>query len=175
MAETTIKHLHKLLQSTKPAEVKQGIAALSTNGNEQTIDVLLDLMMLHNDDPELLELFSAPLREIKHKKASVRLLERLSDENFNPIRRQMISGAWNSGLNMDAHIHILASIAIKGDYETAIECMTAIDQMVLPVDEASLSEAQLILGEWLHTAKDSDHKTLINIIFESVNLLARVS
>jgi hypothetical protein len=67
---------------------------------------------------------------------------------------------------------VLARIAIESDYETAIECMTAIDQMVLPVNEASLSEAQIILGEWLHTAKDSDHKKLVQAIFDSVNLLS---
>ena len=48
--------------------------------------------------------------------------------------RMLVSSCWQSGLNYSSYVSDLAETFITGDYITAVECMTVIEEFIYEVN-----------------------------------------
>ena len=86
----------------------------------------------------------------------------LQDEPDANARKLVLSAIWNSKLPFDAHLPFFVMLATQGDYLEALDCLTVIENMAGPFEEAQLLEAQLLLKEYIEErAPQSDQKAQI--------------
>jgi hypothetical protein len=59
----------------------------------------------------------------------------------------LVSSCWQSGLNYSDYSLDLAKVFLKGDYITAIECLTVIEDSVHELNKAVKDEIMMMLKE----------------------------
>ena len=88
-------------------------------------------------------------------------------EVINEIRKQwkpdtismLVSSCWQSGLNYSEYSLDLAKVFLKGDYITAIECLTVIEESVRELSKATKEEIMKML-EVTHISQINEKKEL---------------
>ena len=78
-----------------------------------------------------------------------------STEVINEIRKQwkadtismLVSSCWQSGLDYSGYSPDLAEVFLKGDYVTALECLTVIEESVLELSREGKDEIIKIIEE----------------------------
>jgi hypothetical protein len=59
----------------------------------------------------------------------------------------LISSCWQSGLNYSEYSADLAKVFLNGDYITAIECLTVIEESIQNLNKATRAKILKILNE----------------------------
>lgn len=166
---------HKLLASSKETDHLEGLKQIRSKGDASSIPVMLELTISAHASPKVkLEIFGM-LKEIKVRGAEQPLIDALLDNRFETIRAELLSAIWCSGLNPVKGVHVISQIAVSGSLVIAIECMTVIDNLEPPFDDTSLSEAQIILGNYLNNNPHPELEPIIRSMFNTVNQMAELS
>lgn len=121
---------------------KKWIAALGSNDpllilpvlyeirNSGSITLLPDLLNMVNKNSgqqvrnEILKLLS----EMKSQDAAPIIAESLSKNDYGDYLPALVAACWQSGLNFSQHLRIFAGIFIRGDYMSALESFTVIEE-----------------------------------------------
>lgn len=107
---------------------------------------------------------------LKQENVDIALLEVIKNEKFNSIKNFIISAFWESGIDASKHLLDFIEITTKGDYMTAVEVMTLVDQME-HMDKEDIEEAMLILNKERDgddANKNSIHLSIIEILNEKL-------
>lgn len=102
------------------------------------------------------------LSDILDSDAVPEFIDFLGAETDAEIRKLVLSAIWNSKLGFDEHLPFFVMLASQGDYLEALDCLTVLENMSGPFEEAQLLEAQLLLKEYLEEkAPQTDQKAQI--------------
>jgi hypothetical protein len=122
----------EMLREEEPFEGAIGLLASCYNGNEAS-EVRKAIVGFMNDlkDKELRpEVMNEVKKNWKHETISM-----------------LVASCWQSGLDYSAFSSVLAEAFLKGDYKTAIECFTVIEESVPSLTKTEKDEIIKILDK----------------------------
>ena len=146
------------LGSAEDKVVLKTIHHLRSGGNIRYLPELLKL--LNNSGKEVIEKeLIRFLADIKNPVAKKFLIKGLKDPELSRARGYIVSVCWQSGMDYSQELDLFVSLFLHGDYMTALECFTVIEESVMDMkreDIASLRE-QVVGG----LKKVSEEKKLL--------------
>jgi hypothetical protein len=89
------------------------------------------------------------------------MMQTIFDPSYIEIRHELLSTIWNSRIDYSNFLAEFVEIASEGDYLEALECLTIIENLDGPFEEADILEAQLHLKEYLESTTKTDEKSIL--------------
>jgi hypothetical protein len=142
---------YKYLESGSDTEVLQTIESLRVEGNEHSIPFLVKTLVTRNNE-EIKNAVANLLFELKNENALPALIASILNPENKEYKSILISACWESGLNCSSYLSFFVDLAIQSDYLECIECLTVIENMPGPFDDALLIEC----AERAKNAADED-------------------
>lgn len=149
-----------LLFSSDDKEVMRGLKMVRDHGDPSSIRPMLDVHRSTTSDAVRAEV-EAILQSLKTESVVDTLVEALSSDDYVDQRAVILSGLWHSGLFPNEHVDTIVRVAIQGDFMTAIEATTVVENMEPPFEYEALEEASLSLQEYLDEEPGEDKTELI--------------
>lgn len=127
--------------------VLKAIHKLRYEGNIHYIPELIKLLNQTGKEPVERELIRF-LADIKDSAAAPLILDSLRDPELAPARGNIISACWQSGFDFSDDLMLFIELFLDGDYRTALESFTVIEESVIKLGKVELEKArERVLGE----------------------------
>lgn len=162
---TEIELIKKDLFAADHAKVVSALKRTRELGNHSLIEPLLTLFLNEKDELVRSEIKDM-LSTLKISKAQSELETALVNPLFKPIRADILSFLWNSGMNPKKSTLAIAQAAVDGDFLTALEALTLMESMTGVLDEAQVMEATILLRHALEDKKNADKQDLLRSLFQ---------
>ncbi len=151
-----LNNIIKDLSSNDNKTVLTALKQLRKHGKPEAIKPLADLLLTSESD-EISTTTINLLYDLKDQNVVDELMLCIEDEKYDEIKPILVAVFWQSKLDGSNYISSFVREAIKGDYMTAIEVMTVIDNF----DEATFNEEEIInlkydLDETIVDIKEND-------------------
>jgi len=108
---------------------------------------LLTAFYDQSDEFTVRKTISGFLNDLKDQSVCEEMIKEIRKKWKADTISMLVSSCWQSGLNYSQYSLDLAKIFLKGDYVTAIECLTVIEESVDELSSARKSEIIKILDE----------------------------
>tara|TARA_Y100000385_G_scaffold23759_1_gene22933 strand:- start:3699 stop:4265 length:567 start_codon:yes stop_codon:yes gene_type:complete len=150
------KSIEKSLLSDDEKMFDSMIKFLEKNGKLEYLSKIIGL--LNNiSDARKAKVFSF-LSKLKQKDAAPIMMEIVKDEKNKPFQDLILNSFWNSSIDYSAYFSEFVEISCKGRYITALECLTILENLKGPFNEAQILDAQLHLKNYLELENKQDDK-----------------
>jgi hypothetical protein len=158
-SEKRIKELDEILNKGNNKVITEAIDLLRLEKPFEGAIGLLTAFFDKTDDFSIRKSISGFMNDLKDQS--------VCQEVINEIRKQwkpdtismLVSSCWQSGLNYSEYSLDLAKVFLKGDYITAIECLTVIEESVRELSKATKEEIMKML-EVTHISQINEKKEL---------------
>ncbi len=147
------------LFDTDTVKVKKALSKVKRDGRAAHFPALMDLYVKSGEGPIKDELVQM-LQETKLEGADEVLVGLLEDERFKDHQGFILTCIWNSGYQPVEHLDVITGAALRGDYMTAFEVLTVLENLEPPFDMDVLTVAHLDISDHLES-EDPDEKTAI--------------
>lgn len=134
------------LRSENDLNVLKALRELRSGGSIHYIPELLNL--LNNTRSETVEKELVRfLSDVKDTAAVPLIVEGLRDHELAGARGNIISACWQSGLDFSRDVNLFVNLFLEGDYRTALESFTVIEEAVVKLSGDKMEQARkLLLG-----------------------------
>jgi hypothetical protein len=122
------------LRSGNKKAIIDTISSLRKRGKISTLPELFELM-LATEDQEIMEVAVNLLNDLKKKEAIPVIIDAIADKNYLPIQKELLASCWQCGLDYHDHIMLFIDVAISGDYATAFEAFTVIEDCIGEIED----------------------------------------
>ncbi|MFK7756945.1 MAG: hypothetical protein AB8B53_08460 [Flavobacteriales bacterium] len=136
------------LFSSDETKVLTALATIEKDGSRGMVEPVLELLVRSDSEAVKQEVLNQ-MSQLKIGDMEDLFMEKLQHEDFKSYQQQVIACMWNSGMNPINHLDVLAEVAVKGDYMTALEVLTLVENMEGPFDHESLTDAFSEVGLFL--------------------------
>ncbi|MCF8362016.1 MAG: hypothetical protein K9G70_05270 [Prolixibacteraceae bacterium] len=161
----------KKLYSNDSTQVSNALDDIKLNGNSNYIPILVDL--LHkNENQEANDKILKILSEIKHTDAVPELINAIENEKYTSIHELLVRVCWENGLDFTNYFSTFIDILITGDYMTAFEAFTVIENSEGTLSETSADEYINLLNKEIENVP-TDRATLIKHTIEFLPSLVK--
>lgn len=145
------------VQSDNLEKAKAALQSLKVHGDITVIEPLLRYQLSADGEKMKTEIhiFLADIFDVKAGPEFIRLL---GDSSSIDYRVDLLNVLWNSKLNFSEYIDKFVEMAVDGDFLTAFECLTIIENLSGPFDEAAIIESQISLGKYTNHPSKSEQK-----------------
>jgi HEAT repeat protein len=134
------------LSSENEGIVIRAIQDLRSGGNIHYIPELLKLLNRTSSEPVEKELVRF-LSDVKDTAAVPLILDGLRDRDLAGARENIVSACWQSGLDFSRGVELFVRLFLEGDYRTALESFTVIEESLMNLSEEKIESARnLVLG-----------------------------
>jgi len=123
-----LQKIHAALFSADDAEVEKALASLVKGGTALSILPLIELYV-STDNDKFKTVAEKLLYSLKVPDASVYLMEALADTHYEDFKPFILSIFWNAGISPHSHLLALTEEAVHGDFETAFEVLTIVENI----------------------------------------------
>lgn len=157
--QVTLK-IAKLLadvQSGVPAKVRTALDALQVSGKDTIIEPLIRSIALQTDEESIEEIIEF-LSSLKSTSASKEVMACLRNPELSEFKIQVLSTIWNSPLDYSEYLAEFVEMAVTGDFLVLIECLTIIENLNGPFEEADILESQLLLKAYYDGTSRNEQK-----------------
>lgn len=165
-----LNNIIKDLGSDDKYTVLTAIKQLRKHGNRLAIQPLIDLLHTSKED-EITNDLIALLYDLKDQSVVDDIITAIEDDTYTSIKPILISIFWQSKLDGSDYLANFVQQAIHGDYATAIEVMTVIDNLDASFDEEEISNLRFDLDDALQYEEDEDKANLLATIQVALNEL----
>ncbi|MEN8228761.1 MAG: hypothetical protein ABFS38_11465, partial [Bacteroidota bacterium] len=124
-----LKNQIQALRSGNRSAILTTLKELRRDGNVSVLPDLFDLL-LDQEDEQIINEISSLLSDLKEKDAAAALVEAIGNPDNAKILTILVSACWQNGLSYGKYIHTFVEVLIRGEYETAIEAFTVIEEAV---------------------------------------------
>jgi hypothetical protein len=134
-----IKQISQQLESGNAKEILKALEIIPEKGDEQHIPLLLDILTISTDEQvktKVLEL----LFNIKVSAVKKYIIQYLKQAQTEENKQQLLSVIWQAGLDVSEHLDEITGILISGNYLTAIEAFTVIEECMNHIENKELIE-----------------------------------
>ena len=164
--QVTLK-IAKLLadvQSGVPAKVTAALDALQVSGKDSIVEPLIRAIKLQTDEENIAEIIEF-LSSLKSTSASKEVMACLKNPELADLKIQILSTIWNSPLDYSEYLAEFVHLAVRGDFSTILECLTILENLNGPFEEADILESQLLLKAYYEgNARDAQKDPLMDEI-----------
>ena len=153
-SEKKHKELSEILIKGDPVLISGAIELIR---EEQAFEGAIGLLTNYYDktkDLTIRKSIEGFMNDLKDEKVIPEIIKEIRNPWKEDTISMLISSFWQSGLNFSEYLMDFAEVFIKGDYVTAIECLTVIEESVHELTAGQLNgikkhieESQLILQD----------------------------
>lgn len=148
--------INNLIKDLEAKDEKKVIGALKRIPHEGSSDMIKPMLRLVKTGPsdEVRVLLEKVLFSLKDNDCIPPLLESLNDPEFEDVNFIILASFWQSGLDVSDNLSIVVKAACDGDYMTAVEAMSVIENCE-SINDRQLAASIKHLDEALDKKKDS--------------------
>jgi HEAT repeat protein len=117
----------KALQSKDHQMILSAIQEIRVSNAVSMYPAVLELINQKADSSIRNEIFRL-ISDTKSTEAVPILAELLRNNDYGDYLHALVAACWQSGLNFGPHLKVFAKIFVHGDYRTAIEAFTVIEE-----------------------------------------------
>ena len=155
------------------AKAKAALQSLKTYGDVTIIEPLIRFQGAE-EGAELRADIHEFLADVHDDLAIPEFIRIAEEEDLAPFRNDVLNIIWNSKLDFSGYIDSIVTLAVEGDFMTAMECLTIIENMEGPFEELDIFECQLVLAKYPnHPSKSEQKDRLISDIAEFIQRAER--
>ncbi len=142
-----LEELDSLLNKNDNIQITEAIILLRDEQPFEGAVGLLTSFYDKTDDFSVRKTIEGFMNDLKDQSACVEVINEIRKE-WNPDTISMlVSSCWQSGLDYSEYSYDLAEIFLKGDYVTAIECMTVIEESAHALSKLKKDDIITLLRE----------------------------
>ena len=146
-SEKKIKELADVLEKDNNLEIAQAIELLRQEKPFEGAIGLLTAFYNKTDDFSIRKSIAGFMNDLKDQSACKEVIEQIRKKWKSDTISMLVSSCWQSRLNYSEYSLDLVGIFLNGDYVTAIECLTVIEESVNDLSESDKNEIIKILEE----------------------------
>ena len=160
------------MYSTKDDEVLDAIKAAEEVGTVEWVRPLLEVVREHPSD-EVKAAASNVLGSLKVLAAEDVLGDALDDPEFEAIGADIIGFLWNCGFHSEELLPAVVRCAVRGDFRSAMEALTWVEQLEGLNGEGDLLESILVVRGGLEDQSLSEVHALLQPLLDNLQRLER--
>lgn len=127
------------LRSGNRADILAALKEIRSTGSVAILPELIDLLADQDDELISSEIISL-LNDLKNQKAASVLTESIANPAYADISRILVAACWQNGLTYRNYLDTFVEVALTGDYATAIEAFTVIEEDVGELEQQRRKE-----------------------------------
>ena len=162
----------KSLYSTKENEVLDAIKAAEEVGTVEWVRPLLEVVRDHPSD-EVKEAAAHVLGTLKVSAAEDVLADALDDPEFESIGSDIVGYLWNCGFHSEELLPAVVRCAVRGDFRSAMEALTWVEQLEGLHGEGDLLESILVVRGGLEDETLIEVHGLLRPLLDNLHRLER--
>jgi hypothetical protein len=132
------------LESSNQASVMIAIKEISRHGNIRMLPWLFRLMQ-PSTHPVIRESILMLIGELKTREAVPVIVSELEKAERGADFTRLVAACWQSGLDFSDHIPVFIRIFVDGDYQTAVEAFSVIEESVMDAGTGVRKNCLIIL------------------------------
>jgi hypothetical protein len=141
-SDKKIKELKEILNKGNNIMITEAIELLREEKPFEGAIGLLTAFYDKTDDFSIRKTIAGFMNDLKDQSICQEVIEQIRKQWKSDTISMLVSSCWQSGLNYSDFSLDMAKVFLKGDYITAIECLTVIEESV---HELSLSKKDVII------------------------------
>lgn len=146
-SDKKIKELKEILNKDNSFIIKEAIELLREEKPFEGAIGLLTAFYDKSDDFSIRKSIAGFMNDLKEQSVCKEVIEEIR-KNWKPETISMlVSSCWQSGLNYSDYSLDLAKVFLEGDYITAIECLTVIEESADEISNKGRNEIIKMLEE----------------------------
>lgn len=146
-SDKKIRELSEILEKRNTAVISDAIETLREEKPFEGAIGLLTAFYDQTDDNTLRKLVSDFMNDLKDQSVCKEVIDEIRKKWKNDTISMLVSSCWQSGLDYAAYSADLARTFLKGDYVTAVECLTVIEESAPELTKAEKDEIIKILED----------------------------
>jgi hypothetical protein len=165
-SEKKIKDLTKILKSDNITAISGAIDLLR---NEEPFEGAIGLLTAcydKTDDFSIRKAIEGFMNDLKEQSACEEVIDEIRKQWKSDTISMLVSSCWQSGLNYSEYSLDLAKVFLTGDYVTAIECLTVIEESVNELNNAQREELIRLIEE--NPFPSADEKSTLTLELISI-------
>lgn len=172
MAEDSaaVKEIIKDLGAEDAQIVLNAIKKCRKDGNAKTFQKLLETLK-DTDEPTVETAIIEFLFDLKDEESVPILINAIEDQEMAYYHNFLVSAFWQSAIDGSAHLDVFVKAAIKGEYMTALEALTVVENFDSYFNDAELLELEADLVEAIEVEENEDKKALLTSFSDVVRNL----
>lgn len=117
------------LRSSNSSAILATLKELRSEGDVSVLPEIFNLLLIQ-EDQEILNELSKFLNDLKDKEAAEVLARAVANPEYRKIQSVLVAACWQNGLSYGKYIPTFIEVIISGDYSSAIEAFTVIEEAV---------------------------------------------
>jgi len=127
-SEEKLKDLASLLNSENNTLIEEGIRLLREDQPFRGAIGLLTRLFDKTDDSSIRRNIGQFMNDLKEQSASSEIITEIKKQWKAETITMLVSSCWQSGLDYSDYYLEITDVFLKGDYLTALECLTVIEE-----------------------------------------------
>jgi hypothetical protein len=142
-----LKDLESLLNKDNKILITSGIGLLREEKPFEGAIALLTSYYDNTDDLAIRKAIQGFMNDLKDQSVCEEVIIEIRKQWKPDTTSMLVSSCWQSRLNYSAYCHDLAEVFIRGDYVTAIECLTVIEESLGDLNKVQKDEILKLIKE----------------------------
>jgi hypothetical protein len=131
----------QILNSGNMTSIRIRIRELKTTGSATLLPLVLELLD-NNPAEDIIRDVLSMLSDLREQKCAPVIARFISEKSRSEIVSEIITSCWESRLDYSAHLDVFADCFLVGNYQTALESYTVIEEMVWRSDSKSITDCR---------------------------------
>jgi hypothetical protein len=165
-SEKKIKDLAKILKSDNITAISGAIDLLRYEEPFEGAIGLLTACYDKTDDFPIRKAIEGFMNDLKEQSACKEVINEIRKHWKSDTISMLVSSCWQSGLNYSEYSLDLAKVFLAGDYVTAIECLTVIEESANELNNAQREELIRLIEE--NPFPSADEKSTLTLELLSI-------
>ena len=146
-SENKVKELIEVLNNDENIVITEAIELLRQEKPFEGAIGLLTSFYDKTNDMQVRKSIAGFMNDLKDQSACIEVISEIRKEWKPDTVSMLVSSCWQSGLNYSDYSIDLAKVFLQGDYVTAIECLTVIEESVQELSKKKRSEVIKLIEE----------------------------
>lgn len=139
--EKYYKEIQKKFKTEDSSQIIATLKEIRVSGHALILPLIFEVLESTSDKSIIEEIISI-LGQLKDKNSVAYIIEALTKGKVKKYRKEIITTCWQSGLDYSEHLTIFAKEFIQGDYVTAIEAFTVIEEWIFESEPKNILDCK---------------------------------
>jgi hypothetical protein len=157
------KEIQKKFDTEDENQIINTLKEIRVTGKALIIPLILEILEQDRNETITQEILSI-LGQLKDKNSVGYIVKALENNDIKKYRKEIITTCWQSGLDYSKHIELFAKEFISGDYITAIESFTVIEEWIFEADKQTIINCKEYLVGSISEVRDDKKPLYVELV-----------
>jgi hypothetical protein len=144
-------------------EILKTLKTIRSSGKARILPLVF-LLLEKQPEKEITDEIFLILNELKDKNCVPYVIEAIQSTRFEKYITRLLTTCWQSGLDYSDHLLVFAEQFIKGDYKTAIEAFSVIEEWIFESNPATISDCKKYLKDTINQVSNDKKPLYIELV-----------